>query len=85
MDPAFAQAWQQAHDERLDELEAMQYEDAKIRPEDRRFVLRTQRPDVWGDKKLVGHVGKIEVNHHVQELTDAQLKQIIAGDAEVVE
>ena len=86
-DKAFAQAWADIEGEVLDALEADQFEAAKIRGEDRRWVLARLRRNKWGDQKQVQVTGEVE-HRHVRELTDKELaeiagKEMIEADYEV--
>lgn len=77
-DPEFAQLWDEVEDEVLDNLEEMEFEDAAIRPEDRRFVLQRRRANRWSEKHMMAVQAQVEVNTPIHELSDAQLQQIAA-------
>jgi hypothetical protein len=77
MDPEFKAQVDAIKDGHLDQLEQAQWEDAKIRPEDRRWVLSRQRPEEWSEKKNIAHTGKIEHTHRLEQMTDEQLEEIV--------
>lgn len=79
-DKTFAQAWANIEGEVLDALESDQFEAAKSRGEDRRWVLARLRRNRWGDQKQVQITGEIE-HRHVRELTDKELSEIAGQDA----
>ena len=75
INPFFAARMQEIMDETLDELEELQLASAKIRSDDRRWVLERARADRWGIKKADTN---INVNvRDAREMTDEELEQII--------
>ena len=66
---------------RLDDLEEEQWKDATLRPEDRRWVLERQRPEDWSKKSVIGHTGKVEHIHKIEQMTDEQLAELVGQHA----
>ena len=80
--PEFAERWKEIEDERLDQLEALQWQAALEHREDRRWILSRRRPSQWSEKHTVG--GKVEVEHTIngKELTTDELHKIAAKAVE---
>lgn len=85
--PVFAAAVHDIMDAAIDELEEMQFESAKKRSDDRRWLLERLRPQIWAAKKRVE--GALTVKHvNAKDMTDDQLEEMInrlAVDAEYEE
>lgn len=73
-DPEFGAKVQAIKEGRLDELEGEQWKDAKIRPEDRRWILERQRPDEWSKKTETKIEGEVK---HVHQMSDKQLEALV--------
>lgn len=73
-DPEFAEQFLAIKEGRLDELEGEQWQDAKIRPEDRRWVLERQRPEEWSKKTETKIEGEVK---HIHQLSDKQLEALV--------
>lgn len=80
----FRRAMQDVVEADLDQLEEEQHQAAHERGEDRRFVLKARRPEVWGEKKQVQHSGNIG-NKPAREMTDKELMDIITQGRKPVE
>ena len=80
--PDFAAQWQEVEDSLLDELEEHQFRDARVNPEDRRWVLSRRRKARWSERQQVQAAGAGEGllaggQVDVKELSDAQLQAIV--------
>lgn len=73
----FFKEMQDVLDEDIDSLEEEQHQAAHERGEDRRFVLKARRPEVWGDKKQVAVTGTLTIGVNVRDLSDRELEDIV--------
>ena len=61
-DPAFAAAWDDAIEQALDDVEEAVHRRAKSKSDGlAMFLLRSRRPEVYGDKSKLEHIGDITV------------------------
>lgn len=84
--PDFAEAWQNALDEGLDELEGVLYKRAKEGLSDTAafFLLNAHRREVYRPQAVIEHTGSIKHDHEHRAIseTDAFLASVIESDGE---
>jgi len=79
VDPDFRSDWQEVEDKLLDELEEKQWKDARVNPEDRRWVLARRRKQRWSASTEHTVSGEVSHTHTIEALPTAQLEQILAS------
>lgn len=77
INPEFDGMMKEILDAELDTLEEEQHLAAHERSDDRRFVLTRRRPETWSEKKQTQVSGHISVGHHVRDLSDKELEDIV--------
>ena len=84
VDLDFAQQWSAIEEELLDTLEELQYKEALVRGEDRRWVLARLRPK-FSERRHTHITGEVTVGLDVRSMSDAELEALIARGRVLVE
>ena len=83
VDLDFAQQWSAIEEELLDTLEELQYKEALVRGEDRRWVLARLRPK-FSERRHTHITGEVAVRS-VRDMSDEELEMILARGRVAVE